>query len=88
LVALALLVPLLTVGAANATQNDLPAPTNTTAVSVAHQQQVPPQPVVSGIRLARHASYDRIVFDISGAMPNYSVRYVPRSTPRTARRCP
>jgi hypothetical protein len=46
-------------------------------VSVAHQQQVPPQPVVSGIRVGRHATYDRVVFDISGAMPNYSVRYVP-----------
>jgi hypothetical protein len=77
LVALALLVPLLTVGAANATQSDLPAPTSTAAVSVTHQQQVPPQPVVSGIRLGRHASYDRVVFDISGAMPSYSVRYVP-----------
>ncbi|HEY3610554.1 MAG TPA: hypothetical protein VGL06_23835 [Pseudonocardiaceae bacterium] len=77
LVALALLLPLITVGAANAAQNDLPAPTNTTAVSVVHQQQVPPQPVVSGIRLARHADYDRVVFDISGAMPDYSVRYVP-----------
>jgi hypothetical protein len=38
---------------------------------------VPPQPVVSGIRLGRHATYDRVVFDISGAMPNYSVRDVP-----------
>jgi hypothetical protein len=77
LVVLALLVPLFTGGAADATQNDLPAPTNTTAVSMAHQQQVPPQPVVSGIRLGRHATYDRLVFDISGAMPDYSVRYVP-----------
>jgi len=31
----------------------------------------------SCIRLGRHATYDRVVFDISGAMPNYFVRYVP-----------
>jgi hypothetical protein len=32
---------------------------------------------VTGIRLGRNAGYDRLVYDISGAMPNYSAGYVP-----------
>ncbi|HET6530712.1 MAG TPA: hypothetical protein VFH03_08885 [Actinoplanes sp.] len=39
---------------------------------------MPPVPVVTGVRYAAHSQegYDRIVFDISGALPGYSIRYV------------
>ena len=33
-------------------------------------------PLVTGIRVGRHASFDRIVVDLSGKAPGYSVRYV------------
>jgi hypothetical protein len=74
----ALLAPLFTAmpAAAAAAAADLPAPTSTTAVSVTHQQRIPPQPVVTAIRLGRHAVYDRVVYDIRGSMPSYSARYV------------
>jgi hypothetical protein len=47
-------------------------------VTVRHDPPVPPVPVVTGIRYAAHSvqGYDRIVFDISGGLPGYSVRYV------------
>jgi hypothetical protein len=47
-------------------------------VTVTHNPPVPPVPVVVAVRYAAHApeGYDRIVFDISGALPGYSVRYV------------
>jgi hypothetical protein len=47
-------------------------------VIVKHNPPVPPVPVVTAIRYAAHPAqgYDRIVFDISGALPGYSVRYV------------
>jgi hypothetical protein len=33
-------------------------------------------PEVTGIRVGRHAHFDRIVVDLDGAAPGYSVRYV------------
>lgn len=47
-------------------------------VVVEHHPAVPPVPVVTGIRYAAHPrdGYDRIVFDIAGGLPGYSVRYV------------
>jgi hypothetical protein len=47
-------------------------------ITVAHSPAVPPVPVITGIRYAAHsqAGYDRIVFDVQGALPGYSVRYV------------
>lgn len=53
-------------------------PWSTTPISVVHQPAVPPVPVVTGIRYATHGEdgYDRIVFDISGALPGYSAKYV------------
>lgn len=47
-------------------------------VTVPRSPAVPPVPVVTGIRYAAHPAegYDRIVFDISGAAPSYTVRYV------------
>jgi hypothetical protein len=77
LAAAALLVPVVfTSASATAGPADLPAPTSTATVSVTHLQRIPPQPVVTAIRLGRHAAYDRVVFDIRGAVPSYSVRYV------------
>jgi hypothetical protein len=73
LVAAALLAPLVAVLPAAAGPSDLPAPTNTSAVSVTHSQQR--QPTVTAIRLGRHPAYDRVVFDIHGAVPSYFVRY-------------
>jgi len=47
-------------------------------VVVQHNPPVPPVPVVTAIRYAAHPEqgFDRIVFDISGALPGYSIRYV------------
>jgi hypothetical protein len=58
-----------------------PAPASqwsTHAVTVVHQPAVPPVPVVVRVRYASHPQegYDRMVFDIRGALPGYTVRYV------------
>jgi len=60
-----------------------PSPTgprawSTGPVTVVHRPAVPPVPVVTAIRYAGHPSegYDRVVFDIRGALPGYSARYV------------
>jgi hypothetical protein len=47
-------------------------------VTVTHHPAVPPVPVLTGVRSAAHPGdgYDRIVFDIPGALPGYSVKYV------------
>jgi hypothetical protein len=47
-------------------------------VTVVHQPSVPPISVVTAIRYAGHPAegFDRIVFDIRGALPGYSARYV------------
>jgi len=52
----------------------------TAAVTVRHDVPVPPVPVVSAIRHARHPAegYDRVVLDITGPVPGYDVRYVAR----------
>ncbi|MEV4536660.1 hypothetical protein AB0J82_23020 [Asanoa sp. NPDC049518] len=49
-------------------------------LTVRHDVAVPPVPVVVRIRHAQHPAdgYDRIVFDVSGALPGYDVRYVAR----------
>jgi hypothetical protein len=50
----------------------------TDPITVKHEPEVPPVPVVTGIRYAGHPEdgYDRIVFDIEGGLPGYSARYV------------
>jgi hypothetical protein len=55
-----------------------PAAWATTPVTVTHEPPVPPVPVVTGIRYAAHTpeGYDRIVLDIPGALPGYTVKYV------------
>jgi hypothetical protein len=47
-------------------------------VTVTHHPVVPPVPVLTGIRFAAHTAdgFDRIVFVIGGALPEYSVKYV------------
>jgi hypothetical protein len=52
----------------------------TAPVSVQHGVSVPPVPVVAGVRVAEHpeCGYDRLVFDLNGAVPSYDVRYVSR----------
>jgi hypothetical protein len=49
-------------------------------VSVQHAVAVPPVPVVAAVRVAEHpeCGYDRLVFDLNGAVPSYDVRYVSR----------
>lgn len=51
-------------------------------VAVEHHPTVPPVPVLLRVRYAAHSTegFDRIVFDLSGALPGYSVRYVSRVT--------
>ncbi|GAA2607826.1 hypothetical protein Adu01nite_15740 [Paractinoplanes durhamensis] len=47
-------------------------------VSVVRHPPVPPVPVLTGVRSGAHPAegYDRIVFDIDGALPGYTIRYV------------
>ncbi len=43
-------------------------------VDVVHQRR--PTPHVVGLRTGRHGSYDRVVIDLTGAVPGYHVAYV------------
>jgi hypothetical protein len=47
-------------------------------LTVTHTVAVPPVPVVAAVRTAQHPAcgYDRLVLDITGALPSYSIRYV------------
>jgi hypothetical protein len=51
---------------------------STAPVTVVHHPAVPPVPVVTGVRYAAHPpeGFDRIVFDIPGALAGYSAKYV------------
>lgn len=51
---------------------------STGPVTVTHNNRVPPVPVLVGIRSAAHTDigFDRIVFDFSGPVPGYTIRYV------------
>jgi hypothetical protein len=57
---------------------DSPTSWSTAPVTVVHNPAVPPVPVVTGVRYAAHPQdgFDRIVFDIPGALPGYSAKYV------------
>lgn len=50
----------------------------TGSVTVTRQVSVPPVPVVTAIRTATHPEcrFDRVVIDIGGASPGYTVRFV------------
>jgi len=56
------------------------APWHSGSVTVTHHVNVPPVPVVTAVRVAQHpeCGYDRIVLDVRGPVPGYSVRYVQR----------
>jgi hypothetical protein len=45
---------------------------------VTHRVAVPPVPVIKDVRVAQHpeCGYDRVVLDVNGPVPGYSVRYV------------
>ena len=47
-------------------------------VSVSHLVAAPTVPVVTAIRTAAHpeCGYDRLVFDVTGPVPSYDIRYV------------
>ena len=47
-------------------------------LTVTHEIAIPPVPMFIGIRSAPHPDqgFDRIVFDITGPLPGYTVRYV------------
>ena len=49
-------------------------PYSTAPVVVTHN--VSPAPVMTGIRVGRHATFDRVVIDLKGKRPGYSARYV------------
>ena len=51
-------------------------------VTVDHSVPVPPVPVVTAVRTAQHpeCGYDRLVLDITGPTPSYSLRYVTQVT--------
>jgi LPXTG-motif cell wall-anchored protein len=69
--AAALVVPaVLAPGAAGA------APGFSTQAKVVHRTPAT-TPVLVGLRVGRHASFDRVVFQFTGPLPGYSVRYVP-----------
>lgn len=63
---------------ASPSATDLPAPTST-AVQQGGTQTEPSALLVS-IRTAHHPTYDRVVFEFSGAAPGYRVAYVPQVT--------
>jgi hypothetical protein len=54
------------------------APWRSAPISASHQVSVPPVPVVTAVRVARHpeCGYDRVVLDIKGGVPSYTVAYV------------
>ena len=53
---------------------DLGAPTSTSTRTVTRSPS--PFPHLIGIRTGRHATFDRVVFDLRGAAPGYKVGYV------------
>ena len=43
---------------------------------VARQYSAQQSPYVRSVRVARHDDYDRVVFEFTGAMPNYNIEYL------------
>ena len=54
------------------------APWHSAPVTVTHHVAVPPVPIVTAVRVGQHpeCGYDRVVLDVVGPIPGYSVRYV------------
>jgi hypothetical protein len=44
--------------------------------SVTVRRAPSPTPLLTGVRVGRHATFDRVVFDLSGQAPGYRVGYV------------
>jgi hypothetical protein len=69
-------------GATTASPSTRPSPDHPAwgsgPVTVVRHPVVPPVPVVTRVRSAAHSAegFDRIVFDIDGPQPGYTVRYV------------
>jgi hypothetical protein len=55
-------------------------PWRSATVTVTHNVRVPPVPVIAAVRVAKHpeCGYDRIVLDVRGPIPGYSVAFVQR----------
>jgi hypothetical protein len=51
-------------------------------VTITRRVAVPPVPVITAVRTAQHpvCGFDRLVFDISGPVPGYTIRYVSQVT--------
>lgn len=45
-------------------------------VVVTHSPSVPPVPVLTNIRVGVHTGFDRVVFDFTGELPGYTVKFV------------
>lgn len=54
----------------------------TVPLAVTHSVAVPPEPVLTAVRTAQHpeCGYDRLVLDLNGQLPSYSIRSVARIT--------
>jgi hypothetical protein len=54
----------------------------TVPLAVTHSVAVPPVPVLTSVRTAQHpeCGYDRLVLDLNGPLPSYSIRSVARIT--------
>jgi hypothetical protein len=52
----------------------------TGSLTVTRQVAVPPVPVVTAVRTGTHpgCTFDRLVIDVSGTLPGYSVSFVPK----------
>ncbi len=65
----------------SAAASDLPAPTRTAPVTAGPTGPGPA--LLAGVRVGRHDSYDRTVFDFTGGTPGYRVEYAPLQTEGT-----
>ncbi|MFF0244430.1 AMIN-like domain-containing (lipo)protein [Streptosporangium sandarakinum] len=51
-------------------------PTGTREIEV--ERDLDESPIVTGARFAEHDGFDRVVIDVKGALPGYTVRWVPK----------
>ncbi len=64
---------LVATGGALTAPGALAAPTSRPAATA----QVPVHPTLTAVRVGRHATFDRVVFDFVGGVPGYRTEYVP-----------
>lgn len=72
--ALVVAMTILTAALFSAPPSSARAAWDTTPVHMS--RQVAPTPHVVDLRVAEHATYDRVVIDLTGPIPGYDVRYV------------